>query len=59
MAPTFGLVLDCAERASRRATSASTSVGATRGERIEQPGTYWVVMTDPEGNEFCVGREPG
>ena len=35
------------------------ALGATRGERIEEHGTYWVVMTDPEGNEFCVCREPG
>ena len=34
-------------------------LGATRGERIEEHGTYWVVMTDPEGNEFCVCRSPG
>ena len=35
------------------------TLGATRGERIEQHGTYWVVMADPEGNEFCVCKEPG
>ena len=35
------------------------ALGATRGERIEQHGTYWVVMADPEGNEFCVCKEPG
>jgi hypothetical protein len=34
------------------------ALGATRGERIEEHGTYWVVMTDPEGNEFCVCRTP-
>jgi predicted enzyme related to lactoylglutathione lyase len=30
------------------------ALGATRIERIEEHGTHWVVMTDPEGNEFCV-----
>jgi hypothetical protein len=30
------------------------SLGATRGESHEQAGIQWTVMTDPEGNEFCV-----
>jgi Glyoxalase-like domain len=29
-------------------------VGATRLRAVEELGTYWVVMQDPEGNEFCV-----
>jgi predicted enzyme related to lactoylglutathione lyase len=33
-------------------------LGATRGEAIEEFGTRWVVMTDPEGNEFCVCTAP-
>ena len=28
--------------------------GATIVGRIEQRGQYWVVLGDPEGNEFCV-----
>ena len=28
--------------------------GATRLEAFEQHGEYWVVMRDPEGNEFCL-----
>jgi hypothetical protein len=28
-------------------------LGATRVEAREQLGVYWVVMRDPEGNEFC------
>lgn len=28
--------------------------GATRHEEHEELGVRWVVMTDPEGNEFCV-----
>ena len=28
--------------------------GASFGERFDEPTGYWVVMTDPEGNEFCV-----
>jgi hypothetical protein len=30
------------------------SRGATRGERFDRDNEYWVVMADPEGNEFCV-----
>ena len=29
-------------------------LGATRIKVFSQRGEYWVVMTDPEGNEFCV-----
>lgn len=38
------------------------SIGATvvadrRG--IHGPGTGWVVLANPEGNEFCILRSPG
>ena len=29
-------------------------VGATKLRPVEERGEYWVVMQDPEGNEFCV-----
>ena len=29
-------------------------LGASRLSPVEDMGSYWVVMTDPEGNEFCV-----
>jgi hypothetical protein len=29
-------------------------IGATRLRAVEELGVYWVVMQDPEGNEFCV-----
>jgi glyoxalase superfamily protein len=29
-------------------------IGATRLRAMEELGVYWVVMQDPEGNEFCV-----
>ncbi|MDF8265581.1 VOC family protein [Luteipulveratus flavus] len=33
------------------------SLGATQRDDQRRPdGTGWVVMTDPEGNEFCVER---
>jgi hypothetical protein len=28
-------------------------------DRRQPDGTGWVVMTDPEGNEFCVLRSAG
>lgn len=30
-------------------------LGATEIDRREGNGTRWVVMHDPEGNEFCIG----
>ncbi|HEX7128029.1 MAG TPA: VOC family protein [Thermodesulfobacteriota bacterium] len=33
--------------------------GATRlTDLLEQDGFTWLVMADPEGNEFCIGKEP-
>ena len=31
-------------------------LGATRVADMDQYGYTWTVMTDPEGNEFCVGK---
>ncbi len=28
--------------------------GATEVGRVDENGGWWIVMTDPEGNEFCV-----
>jgi hypothetical protein len=30
------------------------ALGATTFRAVEERGEYWVVMQDPEGNEFCV-----
>jgi predicted enzyme related to lactoylglutathione lyase len=30
------------------------ALGATHVEHVHESGTEWFVMTDPEGNEFCV-----
>ena len=36
------------------------SLGATQFEDLRRPdGTGWVVLTDPEGNEFCLLRSEG
>ena len=29
-------------------------LGATEGREFQEPSGHWIVMTDPEGNEFCV-----
>jgi hypothetical protein len=31
-------------------------LGATRVRDMEEYGYTWIVMTDPEGNEFCIAR---
>jgi Glyoxalase-like domain len=28
--------------------------GAKESARVEEYGQYWIVMADPEGNEFCI-----
>lgn len=28
--------------------------GAAEVRRVDEDGSWWMVMTDPEGNEFCV-----
>lgn len=33
------------------------SLGASIKDERSQPGLSWIVLTDPEGNEFCVGEE--
>ena len=30
------------------------SLGATRLDEMDERGEHWVVMQDPEGNEFCL-----
>ena len=44
------------ERKRRIAAKAEQLVasGATRGDAREEPHGYWVLMQDPEGNEFCL-----
>lgn len=33
--------------------------GASVRERIDEHGSFWTMLEDPEGNEFCVLRGPG
>ncbi len=35
------------------------TAGAALVRRVDEHGSYWTVMTDPDGNEFCVLRGPG
>jgi catechol 2,3-dioxygenase-like lactoylglutathione lyase family enzyme len=34
------------------------ALGATSLRYVEEHGSFWTVMLDPEGNEFCVLRGP-
>lgn len=34
------------------------ALGATSIRRVDEGGSFWTLMTDPEGNEFCVLRGP-
>jgi predicted enzyme related to lactoylglutathione lyase len=34
------------------------AAGATVQGRVDEGGSYWTVLLDPEGNEFCVLRGP-
>jgi predicted enzyme related to lactoylglutathione lyase len=36
-----------------------TSLGASTVAEHSVPGLWWTVLTDPEGNEFCVGSHHG
>jgi predicted enzyme related to lactoylglutathione lyase len=39
----------------------SLALGATIQGRVDEGGSFWTVMLDPEGNEFCIlrGSEDG
>lgn len=34
------------------------ALGASSPHRVDHAGSYWTVLLDPEGNEFCVLRGP-
>lgn len=34
------------------------ALGAVQQRRVEEGGSFWTVMLDPESNEFCVLRGP-
>ena len=35
-----------------------SALGATTFRFVEDGGSFWTVMLDPEGNEFCILRGP-
>jgi hypothetical protein len=35
-----------------------SGLGAREFRYVEEGGSFWTVMLDPEGNEFCVLRGP-
>jgi len=41
-----------------RVESMQLGLGATVQGRVDEGGSFWTVMADPEGNEFCVLRGP-
>lgn len=50
-----GITDYAARRAHVDATAARLlTLGASRVRAVEQQGEYWIVMQDPEGNEFCL-----
>jgi hypothetical protein len=34
------------------------ALGATEQRFVEEENSFWTIMLDPEGNEFCVLRGP-
>ena len=63
--PGIGLVLDCSDHQSladietpdiETEAARLEDLGARRirDDHMHEHGTSWILMTDPEGNEFCV-----
>jgi catechol 2,3-dioxygenase-like lactoylglutathione lyase family enzyme len=50
----LGTPLDDRKAAVDRETKRMTDIGAEVVREVEERGEYWVVMRDPEGNEFCL-----
>ncbi|MEA2461589.1 MAG: hypothetical protein QOH90_1766 [Actinomycetota bacterium] len=45
------------EEGSRQLNAAAdrlVALGATKHQEFEEMGSHWIVMQDPEGNEFCI-----
>lgn len=42
------------DEARRAMADRLVEAGATEIGRVDEHGEWWIVMTDPEGNEFCV-----
>jgi predicted enzyme related to lactoylglutathione lyase len=42
-----------------REVERAVALGATIQRRVDVEGSFWTIMLDVEGNEFCVLRGPG
>lgn len=49
-----GLEIDERRATVRRRVAELVALGATEVHEGTEPGGFWVTLTDPEGNEFCV-----
>ena len=50
----FGVALDQRKKQVNAEVERLIGEGATKLRVGEEMGEYWIVMADPEGNEFCV-----
>jgi catechol 2,3-dioxygenase-like lactoylglutathione lyase family enzyme len=50
----LGTPLDERKTAVGREAKRMTGIGAEVVREVEERGEFWVVMRDPEGNEFCL-----
>jgi hypothetical protein len=48
------LDLNVGEEHIRSEVDRLVTLGASEGKEFREPSGHWIVMTDPEGNEFCV-----
>ena len=49
-----GMPMDERRSALAARTGELKALGATEVGPVEEYGQYWIVMADPEGNEFCI-----
>ena len=49
-----GATLERRKEQVRAKAEALRALGASEHSVVEENGEYWIVMLDPEGNEFCV-----
>ena len=50
----FDIRTDRTEDGKRARIDELAAAGATEVRRVDEHGGWWMVMSDPEGNEFCV-----
>jgi hypothetical protein len=53
------LIVDFAAKYDAATASAIEAIGATRRWASDDPEDPFIVLADPEGNEFCVVRDDG